>query len=219
LELAKKAAGEKAASLIHDGMIVGLGTGSTTRYFLEALSRRNLRIKCGCTSKRTEELAKELNLLLVPIEAIREFDVDVDGADQIDKNLNMIKGGGGALLREKIVAKASKKMIVLIDPSKRVQKLGGRTLPIEIAQFGAHFTIAHIEDLGYTGALRKTLTDNGNLIFDIDLKGPLSDPESLNAKLLNIPGVLETGLFLGMATEVIEGNEDGSVKIYDKNSL
>jgi len=219
LELAKKAAGEKAASMIRDGMIVGLGTGSTTRYFLEALSRRHLRIQCGCTSKRTEELANELNLPLVPIEAIREFDVDVDGADQIDKNMNMIKGGGGALLREKIVAKASKKMIVLIDPSKRVQELGNRTLPLEIAVFGAHFTIAHIQDLGYTGALRKTLTDNGNQIFDIDLKGPLLDPESLNAKLLNIPGVLETGLFLGMATEVIEGNEDGSVKIYDKNSL
>lgn len=221
-ERAKKAAGDYAAGLIDSGMTIGLGTGSTAKYFIEALAKRvkteNLSIKCTATSIETEKLATNLGLLLIPIEKVTHIDIDVDGADQIDEKKNMIKGGGGALFREKVIAHASQEMIVLIDPTKQVQKLGKIPLPVEIIPFGYLLTISCIKNLGLTGKLRNKegspfITDNGNYIFDIDLKEPLQDPLLENAKLLTIPGILETGLFIGYASRVIMGKEDGIVII------
>lgn len=218
-ELAKKAAGEEAAKLIQNGMTVGLGTGSTAKYFIEALASRvkeGLSVTCIATSKETERLSLHLGLKLN--DSLTEIDIDVDGADQIDEKKNMIKGGGGALLREKIIAHSSKEMIVLIDPSKQKKHLGGIALPVEILPFGAPLTLLCIEKLGLTGILRKKddslfLTDNMNYIFDIELKTEF-DPETLNRNLLKIPGVLETGLFLKMAGRVIIGKNDGTVSVY-----
>lgn len=220
-EGAKKAAGDEASRLVQSGMVVGLGTGSTAKYFIEALAKRikeGLSVKCAATSIETEQLATRLGLTLIPIESAVHFDLDVDGADQIDANKNMIKGGGGALLREKIFAHSCTEMIVLIDKTKQTKHLGNIPLPVEILPFGYNLTIASIEKLGVTGSIRKKegsffITDNANYIFDIELKAGV-DIKTLNTNLLNIPGLLETGLFIGYAGRVILGNEDGSCLIY-----
>lgn len=221
VERAKRAAGEKAASFVEPGMTVGLGTGSTAKHFIEALAirfRAGLSFRCAATSAASEQLAASLNLPLVPIASIDCFDIDVDGADQIDQEKNMIKGGGGALLREKIIAASSKEMIVLVDPSKKVRRLGGIALPVEILPFGSNLTIRRIESLGFKGTIRRKgdtvfITDNGNFIFDIDLRGELQDPRKTEEALLGIPGVMETGLFIGYAGRVISGEHDGSASI------
>ncbi|CRX38441.1 ribose 5-phosphate isomerase A [Estrella lausannensis] len=222
MEIAKRAAGIKAAEFIEPHMTVGLGTGSTTKYFIEALAERfknGLSFRCAATSTASESLAKSLGLPLVPIASVSYFDIDVDGADLIDDEKNMIKGGGGALLREKIIAGSSREMIVLIDSTKRKKHLGGSFLPVEILPFGSNLTINKIESMNLRGAIRLRegrvyTTDNGNFIYDIQLEDQLSDPWGLELSLLNIPGVIETGLFLGYAGRVIMGEENGSVHIY-----
>lgn len=222
LESAKKAAGMKAAEFIEADMMVGLGTGSTAKYFIEALAARfkkGLSFRCAATSAASENLAQTLGLPLVPIASIAYFDIDVDGADLIDEDKNMIKGGGGALLREKIIAASSKEMVVLVDPSKKKRRLGSSFLPIEILPFGSNLTIGKIESLNLKGSVRLKegrifITDNGNFIYDIELEGELKDPRELENSLLNIPGVVETGLFLGYAGRVVVGNTDGTVLVY-----
>ena len=159
VSIAKKAAGQVAAELIQNGMIVGLGTGSTARFFIESLGKRcreGLKISAIATSKQSTHLANELGIPLIDPDNITSVDITVDGADEIDQNKNMIKGGGGALLREKLLALSSREMIVIIDQTKIVENLGKHPLPVEIAQFIYQTTIHRIEDEGLEGKLRET---------------------------------------------------------------
>lgn len=222
-EIAKKAAAKAAAALIQDGMIVGLGTGSTAQFFIESLIERcrdeKLKIAAVTTSKRSYSQAKTGGIPLYDVNEIIKVDITVDGADEIDSKKRMIKGGGGALLREKIVANMSNEMIVIVDPDKLVTHLGKFPLPIEIATFGYMATLHHMQELGFNGLLRLDsqgglyLTDNGNYIVDVALKYPCVDPEAQNTLLQSIPGVLETGFFLGFAGRVLVGHPDGHVDV------
>lgn len=220
--LGKKAAGEKAAQMIKDGMKVGLGTGSTAKYFIEALSkkvREGLLIECASSSKASLDLAKKLQIPILQPDQIETLDVTVDGADEIDPIKNMIKGGGGALFREKILAHASKEMIVIVDEKKFVDKLGTFPLPVEISPFGFKATLKSLLNLSLGGAIRKTsegtyfITDEGNYLFDFAPIKTLVLDEDFDSKLKKIPGVIETGLFLGYAGKVVVGFEDGRTEV------
>ena len=219
---AKAAAGKKAAELIKSGMVVGLGTGSTARHFIEALGvkcRAGLAVTAVATSKESEQLARQAGIALTDFDRLETIDIDVDGADEIDREKRMIKGGGGALFREKIIAGMSREMIVIVDSSKQVEALGSFPLPVEISSFAHLATLKHIRDLGYTGSVRKDaegkrfITDNQNIIFDIELTFPCTEPEQIERKLTKIPGVIDTGFFIGYAGRVITGHEDGSTVI------
>lgn len=220
-EAAKKAAGEKAAELIENGMVVGLGTGSTAFFFIEALIRRckqGLKIQAIASSNRSQAQAKKGGIPILNIDDLSSIDTYVDGADEIDPQKQMIKGGGGALLREKIVAHMSKEMIVVIDETKLSPKLGKQKLPVEILPFGHKSTIHKLENLGYHGALRTQkesfyLTENGNLLFDIQLDPKRTDPPADHQRIINIPGVIDTGFFLELAGRVVIGFLDGQIVI------
>ncbi|MDF2549814.1 MAG: rpiA [Chlamydiales bacterium] len=221
-EFVKKQVGIAAAELVQEGMLVGLGTGTTAKHLIEALAIRQekgLKFSCIATSKRSEELAQKLGLKLVPHESISQIDLTLDGADEIDANKQMIKGGGGALLREKIVAGASKEMVVLVDERKVSAKLGSFPLPIEIIPFAYQATLKHLLDLGLTFEMRASqgslyITDQGNYIADIQLQMPIADPHAFHLTLSDIPGVVETGLFCDLAGRVIIGKKDGTVSIW-----
>jgi len=219
---AKKAAGYAAAELIQENMTIGLGTGTTAFYFIERLGercRQGLHISAVSTSQKSWDLAREAGIPIRDIDSYTSLDLVVDGADEIDSQKRMIKGGGGALLREKIVATMSKEMIVIIDRQKLVEKLGAFPLPLEIVSFAWKATVLHIQDLGFKGAIRQTkegksyITDNGNLIFDIHFPSPISNPEEIDRQIRKIPGVLETGFFFNLAGKVIIGYSDGKVEI------
>lgn len=215
MEASKRAAAEKAATLVENGMLVGLGTGSTASYFIEALSRRykeGLKIKAVASSSTSRLLAEKEGLCLVDLNNLKSIDLYVDGADEIDPSKQMIKGGGGALLREKILAHMSSEMTVIVDESKLVAKLGTRPLPVEIVPFGLHATLHHLHQLGYRGQLRAMLTENGNNLFDIQLS-PSSHIKQDHDRICAIPGVVETGFFETLAGRVIIGFKDGSVVI------
>lgn len=221
IEQAKKAAGEKAASLIEAGQIVGLGTGSTARYFIEALGERvskGLSIKAVASSKASEELAKELGIPLQTLEEIPWIDVTVDGADEIDPEGRMIKGGGGAHVREKIVASLSHQMYVIVDETKLVAEIGQGKLPLEILPFGAEATRKKIEALGYRSSFRvdakgeKCITDNGGYLLDLAFESPPEDPEKVEALLRSIPGLVDTGFFFGYASLLLIGYKNGLVE-------
>lgn len=212
IEDEKKSAAKEAAKLIRDGMIVGIGTGSTVNYFIEELGKKvasGLKIKGVSSSIRSSDLARSHG-----IEIMDDFqgimDIDVDGADQVDGNGNLIKGGGGALLREKIVAYNSMNVCIIVDKEKMAgDKFGSFPLPVEVTPYYASGTISHIEKLGSHCKLRqngKFVTDNGNLIADCEF-GKIPDPEMLQKKIKSIPGVVEVGLFVGMASEIIVGSE------------
>ncbi len=216
IEAAKRLAGEKAASFIEDGMIIGLGTGSTAMYFIQRLIERKLKITAVTSSKRSEELAKKGGIPLIDINTITLIDITVDGADEIDAEKRMIKGGGGALLREKIIASMSKEMIVIVDQTKLVSELGACKLPVEIVPFAHPATIHKLQARGYKGELRLNgrtpyLTDNGNYIYDIQLHR--CHPEEDHIAILQIPGVVETGFFLNYAGRVVVGFLDGTVQV------
>ncbi len=220
--IAKQAAGRAAIDLIQEGMLVGLGSGSTSSYFIEALGercRKGLHIKAIASSKQSRLLAEAVGIPLEDDDAISSLDLTIDGADEIDPQKNMIKGGGGALLREKLLAQGSQEMIVIIDENKLVDHLGHFPVPIEIASFVYRMTLLRIESLGYQGVLRlnpdKTIyvTDNGNYIVDIQFENPILDPQAEHNQLRLISGVLETGLFFGVAGRVIVGYNDGYVRI------
>jgi ribose 5-phosphate isomerase A len=219
----KQGAAEEAAKRIQDGQRIGLGTGSTADYFLEALSRRlssgELSDIVGVpTSLKTETLARSLNIPLTTLEAEPTLDVTIDGADEVDPRLNLIKGLGGALLREKIVAVASRRFIVIIDADKLVPRLGHQApIPVEVLPFGWKATAGKIEEIGGNPVLRmengsaKT-TDQGNHILDSTF-GSIDNSENLAQQLDSIPGVLGHGLFLNIANEVIVGTaEDVQVR-------
>ncbi|MCP5506281.1 MAG: ribose 5-phosphate isomerase A [Chlamydiales bacterium] len=219
-ENGKKAAGYQAAELIESGMLVGLGTGSTVFYFIERLIERvkeGLSIQAVSSSIASENQAKKGGIPFAEIDTITSVDITIDGADEITPEKEMIKGGGGALLREKILANISREMVVIVDESKVVEKLGKRPLPVEILPFARDAIIEKIKKLGFHGTLRGHnkdglfITDNGNLIYDIHFESFRDDPEKDHEKLLRIPGVLETGLFLTYAGRVFIGKQDGTV--------
>ncbi len=219
-EKMKRAAGTRAAELIENGMLVGLGTGSTVFYFIERLIERvkgGLDIQVVSSSLRSEKQAREGGIPISDVNQVTSIHITVDGADEIDSEKRMIKGGGGALLREKILANTSREMVVIADETKVVDKLGKHPLPVEILPFGQEATIDKIKKLGFHGTLRKYpkddlyMTDNGNLIYDIHFETLRDDPERDHEKLIHIPGVLETGFFFNLAGRVFIGKSNGEV--------
>jgi ribose 5-phosphate isomerase A len=219
-DAAKRAAGERAADLIRDGMVVGLGTGSTaifaTRKLGELLSSgARRRVVAIPTSKATETEARRLGIPLIDESIPDEIDLTIDGADEIDPKLNLIKGGGGALFREKIVAEASRRVVIVVDESKLSPALGTRhAVPVEVARFGWKSQERFLAGLGAKPALRRTSsgepyeTDQGNWILDC-ATGPIADPVSIARRLAARAGIVEHGLFCGIASEVIVAGEKG----------
>lgn len=221
LELSKKIAAEHATTYVKDNMLIGIGTGSTVFYFIEHLikqCKQGLKIKAVSSSERSTKQAKAGGIEFADINQITSIDLTIDGADEIDVKKRMIKGGGGALLREKILAFSSKEMIVIVDETKVVEGLGKQKLPVEILPFGVAAIINKIESLGFNGKIRRTengipyKTDNGNYIYDIFYKTLVKNPEEDHLKLINIPGVIETGFFFNLAKKVIIGYEDGHIE-------
>jgi ribose 5-phosphate isomerase A len=213
----KAQAAQKALEYIRDGQILGLGTGSTVHHFLTALGTRvqdGLSIRGVPTSQATATYATQLGIPLLNNDEPWDIDVAVDGADQVDPQLNLIKGGGGALLREKIVARAARQFIVIVDEAKQRPHLGlPFPLPVEILSFGWRTTQRHLEKMGWPAPRRDQtgqpfLTDNGNYIVDLHIPH-IADPASLETTLLQLPGVVECGLFVHMASLVITGTDQG----------
>jgi ribose 5-phosphate isomerase A len=217
----KREAAERALQLVRPGMKLGLGSGSTARHFVDLVGERvkaGLGIHCVATSEATAAQAKALGIPLGTLDDIPELDLTVDGADEVDPKLRLIKGGGGALLREKIVASASKRMVVIADSTKLVPRLGAFPLPVEVVPFGLAATRRHIErafaELRLTGPIRLRgesspfVTDGGHYILDCSL-GAIADPEALSKILSPIPGVVEHGLFIGIARAAIIAGDDG----------
>ncbi|PGM55944.1 ribose-5-phosphate isomerase RpiA [Bacillus sp. AFS053548] len=219
----KQIVGEKAAEFVKDGMVVGLGTGSTVLYTIKKLGQlvqEGLNIKGIPTSIQTEKLAKEVGIQLVNFSKIEQIDIAIDGADEINPNFELIKGGGGALLREKIIAKAAKTFIVVADPTKMVERLGKFRLPVEVIPFGMEMTMKHIKAIGLSPELRLNgatpfITDNGNYIFDCSIPNHIQT-QIIERELNLIPGVVENGLFVGMTDLVITLDKNGNVEILSK---
>ncbi|WP_010284835.1 ribose-5-phosphate isomerase RpiA [Bacillus timonensis] len=223
----KKAVGEKAIEYIEDGMVVGLGTGSTVFYTISKLGecvKSGLSIQGVPTSKQTEKLATKVGIPLISLNRVEQIDVAIDGADEVDPDLNLIKGGGGALLREKIIATAAETFIVVADPEKNVEKLGSFPLPVEVLPFGLKMTQKKIQELGLTTQLRQMQgtpfqTDNGHYILDCHFPDRTNLKE-LERELNLIPGVIENGLFLGTADKYITLDRDNnnSIVIRQRNN-
>ncbi|RLF47475.1 MAG: ribose 5-phosphate isomerase A [Thermoplasmata archaeon] len=209
-ELKRKAAYE-AVKEIRDGMIVGLGTGSTTKYAILKLGemvKNGLDIVGIATSLESERIAREAGIKVADINDYESIDVTIDGADQVDNNLNLIKGGGGALLREKIVASCSKREIIVVDESKIVSSFSF-PLPVEVVKFGWKRTAEKLAKLNFKPHIRHGfVTDNGNYILDCEYD-KLENVEEMEAEINNLPGVVENGLFIGLTSEVIVGKKDG----------
>ncbi|OPY33213.1 MAG: Ribose-5-phosphate isomerase A [Methanomassiliicoccales archaeon PtaU1.Bin124] len=218
----KRLAAERAVEFVQDGMVLGLGTGSTTYFAVEAIGRlvkQGWDLKGVPTSSATEEQARKLGIPLLRLDEVETIDLTIDGADEVDRGLDLIKGMGAALLREKMVAYISKQEVIIVDDSKIVKMLGTKSpLPIEVVQFGHERTRRHLEALGCRPELRgggsPTITDNGNLIYNCRFES-IPDPKGLETRLKRIPGVVETGLFLGMATKVVVAGENG-IKIMER---
>lgn len=213
----KQLAGEYAANLVKDGMKVGLGTGSTVYWTIQKLGERvkeGLSFQAVPTSKETEVLAKQLNISLISLNDVQSLDLTIDGADEIDANLQLIKGGGGALLREKFVATSSKELIIIADESKLVTHLGTFPLPVEIIPFSWKQTERKIQSLGCQTTLRLKnnetfITDNNNMIIDCIFPHNITNPANLHTQLKMITGVVETGLFVNMTSKAIIGTKNG----------
>src|SRR2546426_12072660 len=217
----KKAAARASLDFVRDGDIVGLGSGSTAEYAVRFLGERvqaGLKIRGIPTSQRTRELAESVGIPLTTLEEFPEIDVTIDGADEIDPELQLIKGGGGALLREKIVASASKKMVVIADSSKQVSRLGRFPLPVEVIAFAETVIRKKIAALGASVKLRQYAygnpftTDEGHHILDCSF-GEISDPPALARELKTMPGVVEHGLFISLATVALIGKGDHVVEV------
>jgi ribose 5-phosphate isomerase A len=220
---AKRAAAAKAIeSFLQDGMTIGLGSGTTSRFFVRILGERvkdGLRVVGVPSSKSTGELAQEVGIPLADLNDVEQLDLTIDGADEIDAKGRMIKGGGANLLWEKIVASASRKMVAIVDESKKVQRLGRFPLPIEVVPFAWRSTERHLQNLfkrnGYAdvridvrgGTEKPLITDSGHYLLDCHLQA-IADPESLALNLNQIPGVVEHGLFIGIATNAAVGKAD-----------
>lgn len=217
----KKIAAEKAVELVEDNMIVGLGTGSTAYFAIQKIGelvKEGLHIGAVATSMETENLAKRCGIPILPFAEIRTIDLTIDGADEVDPQLNLIKGGGGALLREKLIAFNSRQYVIVVDEGKVVERLGAFPLPVEVLPFGVELTLQQLHRICSAVQLRTKSdeifrTDNGNLIADLQFES-ITDPEQLDYLLHQIPGVLETGLFSHqMVNQVMVGTATGGVKI------
>lgn len=222
----KQRAGNTAASFVEEGMVLGLGTGSTVAFFLETLGRKvrhGMKVHGVSTSEGTTMLCHKFGIELLESHAVERVDLTVDGADEIDSQFRMIKGGGGALFREKIVAELSEKVIIVIDSTKSVEQLGKVSLPIEVVRYGYQQVKNRlIKDLCMTATLRFNgetpyVTDNGNYILDCST-GSIREPEKLALQLKTITGVVESGLFVNHCDTLIigKGNE---VIIHSKDSV
>ena len=215
----KQMVGEEAVKYIENGMVIGIGTGSTAAYMIQALAQRlreGLRIVGAIpTSEATAQLASKLGIPLTDLDAHPQLDLDIDGADEIDGQLRLIKGGGGALLREKIVAAASRRFIIIADSSKIVAQLGHKfPVPVEIIPFARTPVQLQLQSLGAQVQLRRQdsqvfRTDSGNIILDCFFPGGISDPQTLHVGIKSIVGVVESGLFLNMAERAIIGSPRG----------
>jgi ribose 5-phosphate isomerase A len=216
----KQLAGERAADYVKDGMVVGLGTGSTAYFTIQKLGQRvaaGLKIKGIPTSEQSRQQAIKEKIPLIDFDHDTHIDLTIDGADEVDPQFNLTKGGGGALLREKIVAKNSKTEIIVVDARKLVSHLGQFALPIEVIPFGWQATKRHLSQLGCIPRLRQTqeaspyITDNGNYILDCDFQ-KITDPPSTEQTIKAICGVVECGLFTGLTHRVIVGHTDGTIE-------
>lgn len=233
IDKAKFVAAKRAAEFVEDGMRVGLGTGSTAAWLVRCLGEMvktdGLKIKGVPTSTRTAELAREVGIEVISLDEAKWLDLTIDGADEFDDELNLIKGGGGALLQEKIVATASDQMIVIADVGKEVEALGAFPLPVEVIPFGWQTTQALVEEtlvsmdvLGRSATLRMNgqapyVTDEGNHILDLHLNR-IGNARQLAMVLNQIPGIVENGLFIDICDIVVVGYGDGRVEIRDINA-
>lgn len=233
IDKAKFVAAKRAARYVEDGMRVGLGTGSTAAWLVRCLGEmvrdEGLRIRGVPTSARTAELAREVGIQVISLDEARWLDVTIDGADEFDGELNLIKGGGGALLQEKIVATASDQMIVIADAAKEVEALGAFPLPIEVIPFGWQTTKALVEEtlvsmdvMGRQTSLRMNgtapyITDEGNYILDLHLKR-IGNARQMALVINQMPGVVENGLFIDICDAVVIGHGDGRVEVRDINA-
>lgn len=219
----KAAAAARALQDVADGMTLGLGTGSTAAHFVRALGsrvREGLKVRCAATSEETAALALSLGIPIFELDALGTLDLTVDGADEIDPDLSLIKGGGGALLREKIVAAASRAVIIIADDKKAVETLGAFPLPVEIVPFAHRTTMQRIAEAAAMAGCAQNLvtlrggdahpfvTDGGHYIADCDC-GRIPDPETLAAMLASIPGIVDHGLFIGLASKAYIAGEGG----------
>lgn len=212
----KKAAAEKALELVQDGMLLGLGSGTTSRYFTEGVGRlvaEGMKLRCVPTSRATAEMAAELGIPIVQ-EPVGPIDLAVDGADEVDPALNLIKGRGGALFREKLVAEAAKRFIVIVDDSKLVKQLGVGELPVEVLPFLWRSTAERLTALGASLTVRggeetPYITDNGNLILNLIVDGGIKDAPVFAKALKATTGVAEHGLFTGLTDTLIVGGPEG----------
>ena len=216
-----------AADLVIGGMTVGIGTGSTAHHLLVALAERmkhGLQFRGVPTSSQTLQQAKRLNIPMIDLDEAEKIDIAIDGADEISPELNLIKGGGGAFLQEKMVAFSAEKFIVIADESKIVESLGKFPLPVEVVPYGIKRMIRQIETLGCKQVLVRRrnneifITDHGHYILDCHFNS-ISDPHHLNTHLKEIPGVVENGLFIRMAGTAIIGYADGTVKEISRHSF
>jgi ribose 5-phosphate isomerase A len=222
-ERLKRAAAARALEFVSDGMRIGLGSGTTAEVFLDLLGARvrgGLNVVGVPTSERIAQKARALGIALASLNDVAPLDLDIDGADEVDGDLDLIKGGGGALMREKIVAVSSRRMIVIVDSSKLVQRLGAFPLPVEVLEFGHAATAAHlaarVAEIGYPGVsvtLRRRndtvfRTDNGNVIYDCGF-GSIADPAALSHALSCLTGVVDHGLYVGIAATVVVARDSG----------
>ena len=220
----KEIAGHRAAEMVEDGMTIGLGTGSTVHFTLERLADRvakeGLAIRGVPTSVETERKALALGIPLATLEEVESIDLTIDGADEIDPNFDLTKGGGGALLREKVVAYISRREAIVVGRNKVVERLGTTfLLPVEVVPFARAMVAREITRLGAEPVLRLAkpgqpyLTDNGNQILDCRFPDGIPDPAATEAQLAHIPGIVESGLFVGLAQVVVIGDDDGTVEV------
>ena len=220
----KERAARRAVEYVQSGMILGLGSGSTATFAIRALGERRekegLKIRGVATSQRSREVAEELGIPLIDLTARDAIDLTIDGADEVDPALNLIKGGGGALLREKLVASASRELVIICDEGKIKPHLGAFPLPVAVVPFGWETTRRRLESLCETTTLRQAqdapatpfLTDDGFYVLDMHL-GLISDPTSLEEAIKRKVGVVEVGLFVGLASRVVVGYADGHTEI------
>jgi len=217
----KRSVGYRAAELVQSGQKLGLGTGSTVFYYLERLGERiraeKLDVAGVPTSVQTMEQALQFDIPLATLDELQELDLYVDGADEIDHEFRMIKGGGGALLREKIIASCSRTRVIIVDESKVVERLGlGFALPVEVVPFGRRVCEVRLKRLGCEPVLRMVenapfVTNNGNHILDCRFESGIGSPERMEAEMNDIPGVVCCGLFIGLADQLLIGSGDGAV--------
>lgn len=216
MEKSKKAAAEHAANFVKEGMVVGLGSGSTANWMIKRLGERvqeGLNIKGIPSSFKSERLAAECGIPLTDFSSVEKIDIAIDGADEVDSDLQLLKGGGGSLVREKIVDEAAEQLIIIVDETKIVKQLGEFPLPIEVTPFGWELTAGNISELGGKPKLRYVdgevfVTNNDNYILDCKFSR-IQKPAELHASLKLLTGVVETGLFINMADQIITAKQDG----------